>query len=155
MSIDRELIGNALLAQITSAYSFARFGRRFFTYSAGGPYPSLFQRDGDEDTLRPQQGPRGLLPVQIFTYEVWVYAPQVGADTPPASSLNPLVSAVELALEPGPRGEVITLGGLVQHAWIEGKTIKDTGEYSKQPTAMIPVSVKVIANSQNRWTAPA
>lgn len=156
MSIDREAIGNALYAQLTASGMFgAGSGRKFKPYSAAGGKPALLLRDGEELTERPAALPRGLPPVQVFAYEVWLYADPAGATTPNAGNLNPLVSAVDLALQPGPASEVITLGGLVQHCWIEGKTIKDVSDTVNQPTAVVPVLVKVVANPLNQWAPPS
>jgi hypothetical protein len=55
-----------------------------------------------------------------------------------------MLQAIDVALEPDdiPRGP-LTLGGLVTHCWIEGDTDMDTGIYTSQGAAIIPIRILV------------
>jgi hypothetical protein len=97
--------------------------------------PAIVLLEHDEETER--RG-RGLPPVLILDVMVCIYAriprdeqdPSVpDATIPGATVINPLIEVVEAMFEPdNPLEGVCTLGGLVSHAWIEGKTIKVVGD---------------------------
>jgi hypothetical protein len=61
-----------------------------------------------------------------------------------ATTLNTLLDAIDAAMQPDNivTGK-LTLGGLVEHCWIEGQTDMDDGMYSQQGAAMIPVNILV------------
>lgn len=97
--------------------------------------PAIILLEHDEDT---QQRGRGLPPILIVDVMLCVYAriprdPQdpsrPDATIPGATIINPLIEIVESLFEPdSPTEGVCTLGGLVSHAWIEGRTIKVVGD---------------------------
>lgn len=76
--------------------------------------------------------------------DIYLYARTTG-DLVPSSVLNPLVDAVEDALQPQyPDVEKCqTLGGLVQHCWIEGNIETDEGTLGDQAVAIIPIKILV------------
>ncbi len=55
-------------------------------------------------------------------------------------TLNQLLDAIEAALEPPP-GEKQTLGGLVEHCWIEGEADIDPGFFTRQGFCILPVNI--------------
>lgn len=141
---NREAIANALCALLAPATGapWMDSGREWKTYSDAKDTPAFFLRDGDEKWMAREV--RDLRPKVILNFEAWIYAAAPIIGTPPATALNGLVQYVDTALIPPPFEGAINLGGLVQHCWIEGELIKDTGEYSGQPTAMLPIRVLVI-----------
>lgn len=140
---DREQIANALLALLTGAGTpWNASGRLWRTWTDARAYPALFLRDGDEKWVAPR--PNELRRQVVLEFEAWVYVAKAGADAVAATGLNQAVAAVDNALIAGPVPGLVTLGGLVRHCWIEGELVKDTGEYSGQPTAMVPIKVLAI-----------
>jgi hypothetical protein len=61
-----------------------------------------------------------------------------------ATLLNTLLDAIDVAMQPDHivSGK-FTLGGLVEHCWVEGQTDMDDGLYSQQGAAVIPVNILV------------
>jgi hypothetical protein len=64
----------------------------------------------------------------------------------PSTILNPLMDAVQNALAPDdPKLERCTLGGLVEHCWIEGRVETDEGALGDQAVAIVPILIKLTA----------
>ena len=140
---DREQIANALLALLTGAGApWNASGRLWRTWTDARAYPAMFLRDGEEKWIAPR--PNELRRQVVLEFEAWLYVAKPGTDTVPATALNQAVAAVDTALIAGPTQPLITLGGLVRHCWIEGELVKDSGEYSGTPTAMVPIKVLAI-----------
>lgn len=85
---------------------------------------------------------RGMPKKWTFAAQVYVYANTSGDDAP-ASVLNPLLDAIEAALTPDIGVVCQTLGGLVEHCWIEGEIQTDEGALGDQAIAVIPISILV------------
>jgi hypothetical protein len=69
----------------------------------------------------------------------------VGAETVVGGTLlNALLLAIDTAMRPDNilTGK-LTLGGLVEHCWIEGELDKDTGIYTPQGAALLPLKILV------------
>ena len=62
----------------------------------------------------------------------------------PSTILNGLVDAVAAALAPEPASNKQTLGGLVQHVWIDGAIVTDEGVLADQAVAIIPITLKAV-----------
>lgn len=119
-----------------------------------GNQPALVQWEGDEKTV---QGGIGQPPVRTWDVRLVIYA-HVTKSTEPlgpgiiaaggATVLNPLIDLVEALFlpTPGPTGAVPQrLGGLVARVWIDGDTIKETGDVDAdgQALAMIPLKLLI------------
>jgi hypothetical protein len=67
----------------------------------------------------------------------------IGAETiNGATQLNAMLLAIDTALEPDNLGTgKLTLGGLVEDCYIEGDTDMDTGIYSNQAAAIVPLRI--------------
>jgi hypothetical protein len=155
----REAVMNALLAVAATAANFQTVSRKIVLVP-GAPtpqvalppaQPALYLFEDNETTTVPA---RGAPSKRIWRVQLWVwckiplgFTPGVPDDvTPGASVINPLIDAIEAALKPdNPVVNVLTLGGLVQHCWIEGETVKVSGDINPdgQCVAMIPVSILV------------
>jgi hypothetical protein len=138
MQNTREAIMTALFAQVVGAYAFRTVGRRLQLWKETPDQPALFLRNAGDHY--PARAVRGLPAKVTIEAEIWLYV-RVGPDKSaiPGAALNALIDAVEMALQPGPAQEVQTLGGLVQHCWIEGKIEMDPGDLDGQAKAIIPV----------------
>jgi hypothetical protein len=156
----REAVMTALLALAATAAEFQTVSRRIVLVP-GAPTPQvaappaqpalyLFE---DNETTRTHPA-RGAPPIRTWRVQLWVWCKiPLGATpgvpdgvTPGASIINPMIDAIEAALAPDtPISNTLTLGGLVQHCWIEGETVKVSGDSNPdgQCVAMIPVSILV------------
>jgi hypothetical protein len=146
--IARETIYAALFALVSGSSAFATSSRKLVHWSDVGPeeHPAIFQRQLDEERI--QQ--RGLPPKIKLHVELYVYAhtlaQQLDPYVVPSQALNPLLDAIDAALAPDePINNVLTLGGIVSHCWIEGKTENFEGVIGDQAVAIIPISILVPA----------
>lgn len=75
--------------------------------------------------------------------DVYIYVKTDGES--PSSLLNPLLDAVEQALQPQHPdiNQWQTLGGLATHCWIEGTIETDEGTLGDQAVAIIPINILV------------
>lgn len=132
---------------IQLAQGFLTTGRRLLHWSQIAAQPALFIDDGDEEWPARSGG----IPAKpILEAEIWIYSN--GGKNPDATSatqMNALLSAVETALAPSivfngiDRQNVQTLGGAVEHCWIEGRMIKASGHLDGQSIAIVPVHMLV------------
>lgn len=103
------------------------------------PYLCLAQGGQNIDPANPAKG----IPTKRTMHaDIYVYARTDGEQVP-SSVLNPIVDAIEQALEP-PYPDIEknqTLGGLVTHCWIEGEIDTDEGTLGDQAVAVIPVVI--------------
>ena len=151
MSIDREAIYVALfnLLQTQLSNSFVTIGRRHIMPPDLSPaqQPALFVCGVGESKDPKPRGTPGKLTLDAMLF---VYAYDSALNEEPgqeqqlaATQINQLLAAIEDALAPtGPTG-VQSLGGLVSHCWIDGKTDIDPGILSQQAVAFIPVHILV------------
>ena len=83
--------------------------------------------------------------VHTLKADVIVYVWEEDESVSPSIKLNPLIDAIENALAP----EMLTnnkqtLGGLVEHCWIEGDIQTDEGVLGNQALAIIPILIKAV-----------
>jgi hypothetical protein len=78
----------------------------------------------------------------VLEVNIWIY---VRSDSQPVGTvLNPLLDAVEKALQPQNDGDhVLTLGGVVHHVWIEGQTQIFEGNLGEEAVAIVPIKMLV------------
>jgi hypothetical protein len=155
----RESVMTALLALAATATSFATVTRQIVlipgapTPSVATPpaQPALLLLEDHEMTARPNHGGP---PKRTWFVQLWLWCQIPDGATPGvpdgatlgATLINNLIEAVETALAPdNAQLGVLTLGGLVQRCWIEGATIKISGDADPngQCFAIIPISILV------------
>jgi hypothetical protein len=139
MIASREAIYSALFTLISDAAPFVTKSRRFrlITDMQPSELPALFQTQAGEETRQV----KGIPPKYTLSADITIYAfnPDTnGAATP---QLNALVDAVEAALAPNPATGLQTLGGLVSHCFISGKTDFFDGVLGNRAAAVIPVEI--------------
>lgn len=159
-AIDREPIWAALAAlfaplAIANGGIFQTIGRQHVRPPTltDDQQPALFVVQQRETT---KPGPRGLPGKVTLTGFLVVYfvAPMpllepTGAETILGSTmLNAFLLAINQAiaptsLDPQTMQPVQTLGGLVSHCWIEGDTDMDTGVFTQQGAAIVPVKILI------------
>lgn len=146
----RETLYNALfnlLKGVTWTFNsqpqaFEFTSRRLQPWGEVGAQPALFVRQLREATKQDVLG----LPKWRLRAQVWVYmqAPP-NADQPgswPSQVINPLLDALELKLVGPIPGEKQTLGGLVEHCWIDGDIfVDDPVSPDTQIVIVAPVSM--------------
>ena len=143
MTASREAVYQALFDLVKNAAPFKLTSRRLklWTDVNSGQKPALFVAQ------RPQQYAQGstATPQKVtLEAEIYIYT-NAGTDpnVVPATEINNLVDAVDAALA----GSVITgnqtLGGIVQHCWIEGKVFIDPGDIDGDGLAIIPVKILI------------
>lgn len=139
MTAAREDIYAALLTLLQAAAPFQTISRRVRLWSdlSAAQQPALFLVAKGEDHA-PQTG---LPPRRTLQADLVVYALAPDDDTAGSQVLNPLLDALQTALRPPPYSADQTLGGLVQHAWIEGHIQTDEGALGPQAVAVIPVHI--------------
>jgi hypothetical protein len=139
--MQREVIYSALFTLLQGVGGVALASRRLRLWSevAACDRPALFLSERAEQYVRANEA----MPATV-TLEADIYL-YVNADDLhiPATALNALLDAVDMALAPAPLSGRQTLGGLVSHCWIEGKIIKDTGDLDGDGVAILPVRMLV------------
>ena len=139
--MNRELIYSKFFDLLKSVGDFKVASRRLKHWSDVSPaqQPALFVSQRTELVTRTP----GLNPVWDLHIDVYLYA-NTGGDKSiaPSQILNPLIDAIEAALKPNPIDNKQTLGGLVQHAWIDGAIETDEGVLGDQAVAIIPVVIR-------------
>ena len=145
MSLQREPIFQALfaLAQTATwgepAQGFAYAGRRARLFDDLPATPALCQVEPEEEV----EEVAGQPPRRRLTAAWTVHHATADPDAVPAITNNLILDALDAALAPdGPDG-CCTLGGLVAHAWIEGKVVKDPGDLDGHALMTVPVVMLV------------
>ena len=139
MNVNREAIYSALFTLVSGAADFVTTGRRIqiITQMQPSQLPALFQQQVSEDT----QQVNGIPPKYTLRVDIAIYAlnpDQTQAATP---QLNALIDAVEAALAPSPVTGRQTLGGLVSHCFINGKTDIFEGDLGNKAAAVLPIEI--------------
>ena len=138
----RETIYSALFDKIGAAAPFVTASRRLRHWQDVGPseQPALFMAQRNEVVeMKP-----GMNPVTTLHVDVYLYARTNNPDKSPGQILNPLLDAVvaTLGTPDSPTTNKLTLGGLVQHCWIEGTIETDEGVLGDQGVVIVPVAIK-------------
>lgn len=155
MNIARELVWTALFNLLSPLSSFSTTSRRVQLAQDGTPLvpidqPALFLVEGHETTINDR---RGVPPKHLLQAGIWIWAKipdglragQPDQTTPGATVLNPLLDAVETALAPDDVTQnVLTLGGLVSHCWIEGETVKVVGDLNPDGQCFAAMPIRIL-----------
>lgn len=140
--ISREPIYAALFALAAAAAEFVTVGRRLRHWSDVAPaeQPALFMSQKSEAAAIPALGAPT---VWTLTVDLYVYVHSSDPYLAPATMLNPLIDAVEMALAPSPTTGLQDLGlpAMVQHAYIAGDIATDEGVLGDQAVAIVPVKI--------------
>jgi hypothetical protein len=138
----REHIMQALFTLLTAGNAYPTAGRRLVLWTKVAEQPALFLRHvGDTYPTRPTG-----IPAKVqMDCEAWIYSRAGGNPAViPETALNSLLDGVETALKPDPAAAQ-TLGGLVQHCWIEGRVEIHPGDLDGQAIAVVPIRLLVPA----------
>ncbi|WP_034302536.1 hypothetical protein [Herbaspirillum sp. RV1423] len=138
--MNREQIYSALFAKLAAAPGYKTTSRKLLHWADVKPQeqPALFQAQRREMALTTPGQPT------VWSFEVDVYVYVYAKSSAPSQLLNPLLDAIGTALAPDPITNKCRLGGLVEHAWIEGAIQTDEGTLGDQAVAIIPIVIKVV-----------
>jgi hypothetical protein len=149
-AIDREAIWAALFAWFQSQLgtSFKTIGRKHVAPPelTIPDQPALFQIAAREGHIQKVPGAPAKIVLHGFLI-VYAFGPvvqeDVGAETELGETLlNNLLRSIDAALVPDdPMTGKFTLGGLVEHCWIEGDTDLDPGIFGPQAAAILPLNI--------------
>jgi hypothetical protein len=151
--VDREPIWAALFAllQAQVAASYTTISRQHVQPPAlaAEMQPALFLVQSRE--TRSSKPPGTPVKVMLSGFLViYFQAPAplldgIGAETVVgATALNALLKGIDDAMQPDdPTTGKLTLGGLVTHCWLEGDVDMDTGIYTQQGAAILPLRILV------------
>ncbi len=136
----REPIYVALFTKLQAiGAGFATYSRhlRHWTDVQATEQPSLFQVQVGE-LAQPQ--PLGLPTKWTLSVDLYVYVKGDGK-TAMGATINPLLDAITTAIAPDNPSGKQTLGGLVEHCWIEGALETDEGVLGDQSVVIIPIRI--------------
>lgn len=152
-AVDVEPIYRALYERLVSSLggsppTFVTIGRRHILNPPPPMQPALFSIAVEDDEVPRPQGTGGKLTLTALLF-IYCFVPALnenpGQETVLAETqLNALLYAVRKAMLPvfgQDQNNRVTLGGLVQHAWIEGKVVRAYGENTQQGGAIVPVKI--------------
>lgn len=136
----REPIYQALFAKFSAVAGTVTASRRL-QHWADVPavnQPALFQSQGGENAI--QQ--KGLPKKWQLSIRLYLYARSEDPNVSPQTVLNPILDAIEAALDPAPGDTTQTLGiDGISHAWIAGNIETDEGVLGEQAIAIIPIDI--------------
>lgn len=138
----REPIYAALFALLQKIEGVNTFSRRLMHWNDVGAaqQPAIYQVQKKELQKRvPKMPAKVTLQCEIYLY---VNTGNDLVNVVPSTELNPLMDAIEAAIEPYP-GERQTLGGLVYSCFIDGEIETDEGVLGPQAIAIVPVTIVV------------
>ncbi len=155
--VTREQVYGALFALISqgegqpgritwgSGQTLAYTSRRVRLWDSLPAQPALCQAEHDETYAQATR-----LPYKRVWTASWLIYHKAGSDpnAVPTQTSNPLLDAVEVALQPAPTDPGFpeprnTLGGLVHHCFISGKIFKDPGDLDGQALIIVPITMLV------------
>lgn len=104
--------------------------------------PALFQHQRSEPNERTYGGTIGIPALRTMHFEFWIYTgdAQEGSVIP-ATQINTMVDAIEVAMQGAAMTNVQTLGGLVTSARINGQVQYETIIRDSTSLAIVPIEV--------------
>ena len=102
--------------------------------------PALFQAEADEQFSQTTKMPTK----RILSGSWLIYLKAYDAPQPTGPLINAVMDGVEQVLQADDLvNDVCTLGGLVNHVWIDGMVFKDTGDLDGQAMLIVPIRILV------------
>lgn len=141
----REAIYKALFALLQDKLdSVTTFDRVLAHWDDVSPnmQPALFMAQGSQTA----QQATGLPTKYVLNAKLWLYTHRDTSNEIPSAAINNILDELDAALAP-PAGPSFkqTLGGLVEHCWINGDIETDEGTLGVQSVAIVPISMLVVA----------
>lgn len=158
MAVTREQVWQALFNLLSSdpgvGQQVSTFTRRYMLprnvddnvafIQAGGKYPVLIVKEDDEDTKQSIGTPAN----REWVGWIVVYTKNADHTITGDTIINPIVDAIEAALAPKGQDAMFgrqTLGNLVYRCWIEGTSVKYSGDEDPEGRGgcALPIKIKV------------
>jgi hypothetical protein len=87
---------------------------------------------------------KGMPSIYLLGAKLWIYAHRDTNEVVPSSQINNILDAIDGVLMPSPSPDYKqTLGGVVQHCWINGAIETDEGTLGNQSVAIVPITMQV------------
>lgn len=139
MSISREPIYAALFALAAGSAGYVTKSRKLRHWNEVRlpEQPALFQAQRTEKAVNKINLPT----VWTLSVDLYIYVRNPSGVVVPASSLNPMLDALDAALKPDVITGRQTLGGLVEHCAISGVIQTDEGTLGEQMVAIVPIEI--------------
>ncbi len=141
----REQVAVALFNLLSGISAFQYTSRRPQLWNEATAMPALYMGNPSEQYI--YQNGTGSPSAVSLDFDIFIYI-NVGLDpnTIPDTQMNNCLDALENALTPAPSpsgNDVQRLGGLVNHAWIEGAVHRAPGYINGQGMAMLTIRIVV------------
>jgi hypothetical protein len=137
-TIQREPIYAALFALMSGTAGFLTTSRilKHWDDVSPGSQPALFMAQGQQIANTERGKPtRWTLEAKVYVYV------RTDGNVVPSTVLNPILDAIEAALQGNAAENTQTLGGLVDYCRIDGAIETDEGTLGQQAVAIIPISI--------------
>lgn len=137
----REQVYGALFTLAQTAAVFRTTGRRLrLPPNIGvGDMPAIFQ----VQTLESARSLRNQPTIWTLSVDLIIMQDVSDPNEVPAAIFNPMLDALQDALAADPLSNVQTLGGLVEHCWIEGDVEIFDGSLTNIAICVVPVKILV------------
>ena len=143
--MNREKIYSALFKLLKNIQIINTFDRILLHWDDVSPsmQPALFLTQ----TNQVAQQVTGFPTKYVLGAKVYLYTHRDTNGIIPTAQLNDILDAMDEALRPVPSPtNKQTLGGLVEHCWIDGAIETDEGTLGLQVVAIVPISILVVAS---------
>lgn len=139
----RNQIVGALFNLLKSSAAYQTASRKVKIWSDVPPEmrPALFLMDHGETRKQTAVGTPSETTIEC-TVLIYTFVAQID-DPPPAAILDDLLDALDLAIAPDAVTNKQTLGGLCNHCWVEGRTMKTPGDLDGDGIAIVPIKILV------------
>lgn len=139
----RESIWKAVFAKVAATTGAVTASRTLVPFDQVPPekQPAVFMAQNREA----HKNTTGRPAILTLTAELYLYTNRGGDNTiTPSTQINNMLDAIDalLTFDDVATGRC-TLGGLVQHAWIEGETLIAEGQEGAQAVAIVPIAILV------------
>jgi hypothetical protein len=141
MNPTREQVAVGLFTLLGSIPGIKSSSRRPALWDDATAKPALYMGNPAETYV--YQNGTATPPIVILDFDVFLYI-DTGMDpnSTPDTAINNLLDAIEAAITP-PVGQAQTLGGVVNHAWIEGSVHRVPGYLNGQGMVLFTVKTLV------------
>jgi len=138
--VNRESIYSALFAALAGVTGLNTVSRRLKHYEDVSPaeQPALFM------TATSQNGSqtKGLPSIYYLDSKIWIYVHETDKSIAPSTGLNNILDKIDAVLKPAIPGNKQTLGGLVEHCWVDGEIVTDEGSLGDQAVAILTIKMQ-------------
>ena len=138
--MNRELIFTALFAKLQAIPGIVTSSRKLAHWADVQPtdQPALYMVEKSQQIDRMKNQP----PRYTFPVDVYLYVNAMNETTAAPTLMNPILDAIEAALEHNPCDANQTLGlANVSHCFVNGKIETDEGALGAQAMAIIPIEI--------------